>query len=475
MLKERKKTGRFLKRGSKVLDKVALSDFSFEEINLKATLGMDNADRSIINTRLHGEDDVARAVKQHESLDENLTPNGQQRAVLRPYDFTEEWERDRKRRLKGQTPLFDETEFEFDFAASVGRAPHKEDGQGLQDQELAHANALSAKTAAPPADFDALGSDSGPGPSINSQAEQGHPAASPNQEHQLDQTATSRDQTSDAESLAAESLAAESVTAESPVTKSSQTAAGQSTVADPSQNVGSSTNERETSLSEQAPSDVATPAAETSSGEDFIPVGTGDHNDPEASAAAEYRRRTGLEEAYEKERQDMLQEASAKGYAEGFSHGEEKGEVQVRQNAKELFSKVGELIEEFENLKGEILQNVQQNFYDLCQAMGETLLHREFQMAPNTFADVLRKTIDESVDSDQFKVHVHPEMFERLKALDSGSLSDHLLADDSVADGDFRIDSQLSSIDGKAKKMVSDLLNQADLELFEPAREEKAG
>ena len=44
-----KKLGRFIKKGAKVLEKISLVEFNFEEINTTNVIHKDNATRSIIH------------------------------------------------------------------------------------------------------------------------------------------------------------------------------------------------------------------------------------------------------------------------------------------------------------------------------------------------------------------------------------------------------------------------------------------
>ena len=150
----------------------------------------------------------------------------------------------------------------------------------------------------------------------------------------------------------------------------------------------------------------------------------------------------------------------------------EKGELQVRQNATMVFGKVKELIQEFSTLKHAILDNVQQNFYELSQAMAEALLKREFSIRPEAFVQVLRRAISEAVEPGKFKIRVNPEFFDKIAALGDQEIKEALVKDGEIPVGDFKIESQLSVVDVNVGKMIADLLAQADLELF--SEEEKA-
>lgn len=160
------------------------------------------------------------------------------------------------------------------------------------------------------------------------------------------------------------------------------------------------------------------------------------------------------------------------GYQEGFRLGEEKGELGARQAASQFFGRAAELIREFESLKGQILENVQQNFFDLCQAMGEALLEREFEIHPDSFASIMRKAVTETVKGDQFKIRLNPETADALAKAGIRDLDPHLVKDPQVAAWEFKLESQLSVVDVQARKMIKNLLGQADVSLF--SKDEKA-
>jgi flagellar biosynthesis/type III secretory pathway protein FliH len=187
---------------------------------------------------------------------------------------------------------------------------------------------------------------------------------------------------------------------------------------------------------------------------------------PEVAAAEEYRARIAVQEANEKVLEALKDEARAAGYRDGFKLGEEKAELQSRNSAQTLFGHVAELISEFEALKHSVLVGAQHNFYELAQAMGEALLGKEFSIRPESFAAVIRKAIDETVESDSFKVRVHPETFEKLANLDLPDLKKRLVKDPSLGIDHFRIESHLTAVDQNARKLIATLLEQADVDLF---------
>src|SRR4051812_17710583 len=108
-----RRLGRFLKKGSKVLDRVSLLDFSFEEINGEKVIDLDNGERTIVHAQYHSEQELNETVRPAERFNIDLVGNDQKRTVILPMDFTKEWERDRRSR-KDRAARADDEEFDFE-------------------------------------------------------------------------------------------------------------------------------------------------------------------------------------------------------------------------------------------------------------------------------------------------------------------------------------------------------------------------
>jgi flagellar biosynthesis/type III secretory pathway protein FliH len=401
-----RRQGRFLKKGSKVLDRVSLLDFSFEEINDAPVIDLDNAKRTIVHSQYHSEKEIEQTVKTPEKFNDDLIALDQKRTVILPMDFTKEWERDRRSR-KDRAARSEDEEFDFEYDAAVRFQEHQAGKEPEGETETQ------------------------PTPVVESQPQ---------------------------------------VQAEAP--KTQETSKKEA----PKQTVGETPKYESMDVVGQAIKSLMVSAPETPAAE-FIPVNTKtDTPEPAAvedTAAMSYKQRVEQQQIDQKKLDELVEEAKAKGYRDGFGVGEEKGELQVRQNAQAIFGKMAELMQEFSGLKHEILNNVQQNFYELCQAMAEALIKREFSIHPDTFVTVLRRAISEAVEPGKFKIRVHPEFFEKLSSLGDQEIREALVKDMDVEPGDFKIESNMSVVDVSIKKMISDLLAQADLTLFQDDKDEK--
>ena len=92
-----RRKGRFIKNGSRVMEKVSLIDYSFKDMNDAKVITLDNAKRTILHSSFHGEKDLADAVAPADKFNDNLIAREGMRPVIFPTDFTKEWERDKKR------------------------------------------------------------------------------------------------------------------------------------------------------------------------------------------------------------------------------------------------------------------------------------------------------------------------------------------------------------------------------------------
>lgn len=173
-----------------------------------------------------------------------------------------------------------------------------------------------------------------------------------------------------------------------------------------------------------------------------------------------------------RELETLKQEASQRGYMEGFKIGEEKGELQTKQQANQIFSKVSDLIKDMSGLKVNVLQNIQKNFYELSQAIAEALLQKEFALNPQSFANLIKRAVDETVKADTFKIRVNPQTYEQIAKTQSEIVT-HMVKDSEIPVGEFRIESDLSVVDVNTKKLIKNLLDQADLDLFTQEQEPK--
>lgn len=419
-----KRQGKFLKKGSKILKAVHMTDFYFAQIQTEGNLEFDNADRSIIHAKFHDPAHLAREVKEPKSMTDRLSdPSHPQLAVIQPQDFTQDWHNQRinsKRRAMG----FDDDD-DYDFPTVTGKrdgdlkggaAPAKPQpvAQPVQSPNVApkeHKEAIAAH----PADLKSiLAPEGGPGIDANEMVKKAR-IVSIVEDPYHDQH---QDQTQEPLSVA----------------------------------------------------DAKTQAANQKTQDEFIPLETGSPMASEDQAIATYKLRAELEKQQAALLEEMRSEAKADGYKDGFRTGEEKGVVAGQAAAGEIFQRVSELLIEFEGLKKNVLENIQKNFFELSQALAESLLEREFSIRPESFSKVLEKVIAETVTDNEFKIRLHPETWQKVIDLKIPSLEGHLIKDPAIVKGEFKVESNLTVVDGNIKKIVSQMLQNVDMNLFEETK-----
>jgi flagellar biosynthesis/type III secretory pathway protein FliH len=419
-----KKQGRFLKKNSKIMGSVTMVDFNFEEICTHPLVAFDNPDRSIIHSRFHDPKQLQTVIKTHSAMDEKVYDQSvPQLGVIFPADFTQDWHNERinsKRRALG----FDD-EDEIDFAA-VARNRGK-----VASQPAARATVSAEQNP-----------DDHPNPSVP-----------------LVQMADNG--AHHAPAIAAHASSPDAVKApETDGRVISLSEKGMATAIDKAFSASAPKNEAKVA---DASTDTFTPLP-TDSGDGIMAT--------EDRAIESWKTKQNLVKQNEQILEDLKAEARSDGYQAGFREGEEKGLMSGQKTATQVFSKVTEIIKEFEGLKGLILENVQKNFYELSQAIGEALLGREFSIRPDAYATMIQRVIKDTVAPNEFKVRMHPDTWQKVHDLAIPELDPHLVKDSAVLPGEFRVESSLTVVDVNAKKMVQQLLEKADINLFD---DKKAG
>lgn len=437
----RKRRGRFIKQGSSILDKISLNEFSFDDISNLPTILPDNTRKSVIHAPYHEPSELSEAVRPFKNIQQDLIPQHQRRPVMTPLDFSKDWERARRmRRNKDETQ--DEEEFDYENA-------------------MAHAKAVrdSAKK-------------SNLSQSTSSKTSSEEDSISPNQHMGIDAHNTQNPLhiLRKNEGIEGDSELAENTPQFPSQVENKGLNWGSMDIAGKAINdLGHKT---QTEFSSPLKVAVDTFKKKSDMTEEFIPQsGQSDQihglHDPELAAAEEYKNRVHDKQIDQEELKNLIEEEKAHGYRDGYRLGEEKAEIQVRAASKEMFEKVESLIQDFGNLQKSMMENVQENFFIVCQALAESLLKREFTIHPEAFNAVMERAITEAIEPGKVKVRVHPDTYDRLVSIGKNQLIDTLIKDPDVAQGDFKLESQMSVVDVNIGKLVAQLLSQADLNLFD--------
>jgi flagellar biosynthesis/type III secretory pathway protein FliH len=410
-----KKQGRFLKKNSKLLNALSLVDFNFEQICTQSLVSFDNIDRTIIHSKFHNPTQLSQIVKPHATMDNAIHDSNQPKlGVIFPEDFTQDWHNERlnsKRRALGI-----EEDEEIDV---LEQARHR---------SYASLDRTNSGNSA-----DHKASDIEPHAQSEGQSEQQYV-----------------------------------VHASSPeAVRAPETDGKVKTL-----NEGDMANAINKTF---VPHSHDVEAADKNHPDSFSPLPTDSSSGPLAAedrAIESWKVRQQIAKQNEQMLDELKSEARAEGFQNGFREGEERGLLSGQKNAAQVFSKVSEILTEFSGLKGLILDNVQKNFYELSQAIGEALVGREFSIKPEAYATMIQRVIKDTIVPNEFKVRMHPDTWQKVHDLGIADLESHLVKDNSITIGDFRVESALTVVDVNAKKLVSQLLEKADINLFD---EKKVG
>jgi flagellar biosynthesis/type III secretory pathway protein FliH len=134
---------------------------------------------------------------------------------------------------------------------------------------------------------------------------------------------------------------------------------------------------------------------------------------------------------------------------------------------------IDRIVEELSQLKPAILQSAQHNFTEIAKALCESLLGRSIQLRPDLMANVIDRAIRDTLQNDSFSIRVHKEVFDALQGMNSFPHRTSLVADETIKQPEeFHIDSEITHVDGNIRKIIDEMLEQADLNLFEEIEEE---
>ena len=155
--------------------------------------------------------------------------------------------------------------------------------------------------------------------------------------------------------------------------------------------------------------------------------------------------------------QDQLDEAFEKGRLDALSS--------VKEEFEEAAKALNGIFSDLEGLKASLLTNSQENFQNICETLIESILEQQFSIQPETFKKVLERAVSEATKNDSYNIHINPQLYDKLKDNIDRNIAEKIVQDDTLALGDFKIDTETGVVDGTLKTIISDLLGKADIKL----------
>ena len=151
--------------------------------------------------------------------------------------------------------------------------------------------------------------------------------------------------------------------------------------------------------------------------------------------------------------------------SEAFERGRADALNSVREEFESAANAFNKLFGEVEGMKESLLLNAHDNFRKITETMMESILGQQFNLNPDAFSNILQRAVAEAVKGDSYKIHLNPQLYDKLKDNLAEDIANKLISDDEIPIGDFKIDSQMGVVDGSLKTIVSDLLDKADIKL----------
>ena len=423
-----KKKGRFIKRDDSLNDHLKVTDFNLMEICKSNVTFCDNPNSNIIHKHLHTKEELDII---NETPDEisHVFNKKDNRPLIRPIDFTEEWEKIMEKQNSRNLVSLDDDEIDNEMAEFAkklkeknGEFPHTEEDLEafLKAQEE---NSQDTEEFAP---------------------EETQSEALENQGLEQDIEDSSPEEETSISSTLDEIRASEENELEMAPTNSDETF---DSINDEHEEKQELSQEHIDELVEEHSLKSQTTLAHEPSTDEFVQSNFAPVLDEQKLKAIE-------------------EKSHKKGYEDGYMLGEEKGLIDAQAKVEEIKNEFNNLIKELSGLKKSILLSSQENFRTIAQAMVESILEKEFKVDPNTFDSFIKKAISDTTTDDEFSVLVNKDTFNSLKNINS-DIEKHLKIDDSLSDNNFKIESKLGTVDGQLKKIISELLDKVDLNIID--------
>jgi Flagellar biosynthesis/type III secretory pathway protein len=162
----------------------------------------------------------------------------------------------------------------------------------------------------------------------------------------------------------------------------------------------------------------------------------------------------------EKLQEQALQEASKRGYEDGFSKGIKAAEAQIAQKVKSLQSIMQSLVNPYE----EFDERVENEITSLAIQMSKQLIRRELKADAGQVVGVVKEALTALPSSSQnIKLFLHPEDAELVKS--ALSLEDEarweVVEDPVITRGGCRVETDVSTIDATIENRLLAIIAQA--------------
>lgn len=412
----RKKRGRFIKKGDPISDVLTISDFNLMEICDTSITYADNINSNVIHNKLHEPTEISETVRQSQEIETVFEP-AEFRPVIKPLDFTQEWIKQKKQLHSRHSRIDDDDDIDIEME-NIARKLRKKFKSSEIDDDL---NSPEAEVKKIGESLEFIADMDGDG-----------------ETHGLDNL--SRPQKANEINAFSENT--------SPLEPVLPTVTATQPPAD--------------TMEEKKLPDLSDSGVEFDSNpliQDQVEADTTPPNVEKDLTQRNIINEHEIENAFQRARSD--------GFEDGYRDGEEKALLSVQEKVASITEELANVLGELEGLKKNILTSTQENFRMVAEGLVSSLLGRELSINPTSMTSIIEKAVAEAVPNDEFTVLLSQDSYERLKVGASSEFMSKVKVDKELEGNNFKISSDLSVVDGNLAQMVSDMLDQADLNLFE--------
>jgi flagellar assembly protein FliH len=192
---------------------------------------------------------------------------------------------------------------------------------------------------------------------------------------------------------------------------------------------------------------------------------------PQESFTPYFPESDGMQEKHARLSEEELEALRQEARDQGFQTGWEEGSKQAHEDAKDKFGQIYHEMEkillELQGMQKAILNKSQENFHAISQSMLEALLEREFRINPESFKNIIQRAIHDALPEDDYKITLNPTIAREIQTLGETSFINKIKTDEKLETFQFRIETKHGTVDARIKDIIQNLLDQADLNLFE--------
>jgi flagellar assembly protein FliH len=144
---------------------------------------------------------------------------------------------------------------------------------------------------------------------------------------------------------------------------------------------------------------------------------------------------------------------------EGFESGLERGEQKASAEIAPVLERMNASLAELTGMRQELRRKAEQDVVRLSLLIAKRVLHRELNVDPSALTALARVVFERLTRAESYRITVHPQFAEALRASLSGHLSSRVEIDADAASppGAFVIRSEEGSIDASVDTQLEEI------------------